>query len=74
MLGMNGLDVRDGGGYDSAVGRIDDPEWEVVPPRTPVASKVLPGSGQDGLKDITGTFRLTIEDDGTHRYELEYEL
>lgn len=36
--------------------------------------EVVPGSGQDGLKGITGTFRLTIEDDSTHRYELEYEL
>lgn len=36
--------------------------------------EIVPGSGQDGLTGITGSFRLTIEDDGTHRYELEYEL
>jgi hypothetical protein len=36
--------------------------------------EIVPGSGQDGLEGITGSFRLTIEDDGTHRYELEYEL
>lgn len=36
--------------------------------------EVVPGSGQAGLTGISGTLRLTIEDDGTHRYELEYEL
>jgi hypothetical protein len=36
--------------------------------------EIVPGSGQDGLEGISGTFRLTIEDDGIHRYELEYEL
>lgn len=36
--------------------------------------EIVPGSGQAGLTGIGGTLRLTIEDDGTHRYELEYEL
>jgi hypothetical protein len=36
--------------------------------------EVVPGSGQDELEGITGTFRLAIEGDGTHRFELEYEL
>lgn len=36
--------------------------------------EVVPGSGQRELEAITGTLRLAIEDDGTHRYELEYEL
>lgn len=36
--------------------------------------EIVPGSGQDGLERITGTLRLTIQADGTHRYELEYEL
>lgn len=36
--------------------------------------EIVPGSGQDGLKGITGSLRLTIEDDGTHRFELQYEL
>ncbi len=36
--------------------------------------EIVPGSGQGELKGITGTFRLTIEDGGTHRYALEYEL
>jgi hypothetical protein len=36
--------------------------------------EVVPGSGQGELEGISGTFRLTIEPDGTHRYELEYEL
>lgn len=36
--------------------------------------EIVPGSGQGELTGITGSLRLTIEDDGTHRYELEYEL
>lgn len=36
--------------------------------------EVVPGSGDGELEGITGTFNLTVEDDGTHRYELEYEL
>jgi len=36
--------------------------------------EVVPGSGADGLVGITGTLQLTIEDDGTHRYRLAYEL
>ncbi|MFT3866168.1 MAG: DUF3224 domain-containing protein [Solirubrobacterales bacterium] len=36
--------------------------------------EVVPGSGRDGLEGITGALELTIEDDGTHRYALEYEL
>ncbi|MHB1519161.1 MAG: DUF3224 domain-containing protein [Acidimicrobiales bacterium] len=35
---------------------------------------VVPGSGQDELEGITGTFHLTIDTDGSHRFELEYEL
>lgn len=36
--------------------------------------EVVPGSGTGELTGISGTFHLTIEDDGTHRYALEYEL
>lgn len=36
--------------------------------------EVVPGSGDGELAGITGTLVLTIEDDGTHRYELGYEL
>jgi hypothetical protein len=36
--------------------------------------QVVPGSGQGGLSGITGRLRLTIDDDGTHYYELEYDL
>jgi hypothetical protein len=36
--------------------------------------EVVPGSGRDELEGITGTLRLTIDPDGTHRLELEYEL
>jgi Protein of unknown function (DUF3224) len=36
--------------------------------------EVVPGSGRGELAGITGTLNLTVDDDGTHRYELEYVL
>jgi Protein of unknown function (DUF3224) len=36
--------------------------------------EVVPGSGRGGLEGIDGVLELTIEDDGTHRYALEYEF
>jgi Protein of unknown function (DUF3224) len=36
--------------------------------------EVVPGSGTDELRGITGTLDLRIDDDGTHRYELAYQL
>lgn len=36
--------------------------------------EVVPGSGRGELRGIVGTFHLTIDVDGTHRYHLEYEL
>jgi hypothetical protein len=36
--------------------------------------EVVPGSGSGALEGIAGSFHLTVEDDGTHRYELEYEV
>lgn len=36
--------------------------------------EVVPGSGSGELEGITGTFHLTIDGDGTHRYELDYQL
>jgi hypothetical protein len=36
--------------------------------------EVVPGSGRGGLEGIGGALELTVEDDGTHRYALEYEL
>jgi hypothetical protein len=36
--------------------------------------EIVPGSGHDELTGITGTLHLTIDDDGTHRYELDYEV
>ena len=36
--------------------------------------EVVPGSGDQELEGIAGTFSLTIEDDGTHRYRLDYDL
>jgi hypothetical protein len=36
--------------------------------------EVVPGSGREGLAGITGTMHLTVDDDGTHRYVLDYAL
>jgi hypothetical protein len=36
--------------------------------------EVVPGSGRDGLAGITGTMHLTVEEDGTHRYVLDYTV
>jgi hypothetical protein len=36
--------------------------------------EVVPGSGDGELQGITGTMHLTIDDDGMHRFELNYEL
>ena len=36
--------------------------------------EVVPGSGTGDLQGISGTFCLTIEQDGTHRYELQYDI
>jgi Protein of unknown function (DUF3224) len=36
--------------------------------------EVVPGSGTGALAGVTGALHLTVDDDGTHRYELEYDL
>jgi uncharacterized protein DUF3224 len=36
--------------------------------------EVVPGSGTGSLAGITGTLLLDIDEDGTHRYELHYDL
>ena len=36
--------------------------------------QVVPGSGSGELAGLLGALHLTIEPDGTHRFELEYEL
>ena len=36
--------------------------------------EVVPGSGGGALKAITGTLHLTVDENGTHHYELEYCL
>lgn len=36
--------------------------------------EVVPGSGTGGLAGITGTLRLAVDDDGTHRFTLEHDL
>ncbi len=35
--------------------------------------QVVPGSGDGELEGLSGTFHFTVEDDGAHRYELEYD-
>lgn len=35
---------------------------------------VVPGSGTGALEGMTGTLDLQIDEDGTHRYTLEYAL
>jgi hypothetical protein len=34
----------------------------------------VPGSGTGGLAGISGTLHLEIDDNGTHRYALEYDV
>jgi hypothetical protein len=36
--------------------------------------EVVPGSGSGQLGWLTGILHFNIDEDGTHRYELEYEL
>lgn len=36
--------------------------------------EVVPGSGSGQLAGITGTLQLTVDEDGTHNYSLEYDL
>ena len=36
--------------------------------------EVVPGSGSGGLTGTGGVLHLTVEADGTHRFEMEYEL
>ena len=35
---------------------------------------IVPGSGTGELEGITGQGAITVDDDGTHRLTLEYEL
>jgi Protein of unknown function (DUF3224) len=35
---------------------------------------IVPGSGTGELKEITGKGAITVDEDGTHRLTLEYEL
>ncbi|MFJ9606963.1 DUF3224 domain-containing protein [Kitasatospora sp. NPDC101176] len=36
--------------------------------------RVVPGTGAGELAGLTGEFHLTVAEDGTHRYVLDYEL
>jgi hypothetical protein len=35
---------------------------------------IVPGSGTGDLVGVTGTGRIVVDDDGTHRLELDYEV
>jgi hypothetical protein len=35
---------------------------------------IVPGSGTEELAGVTGTGRLQVDSDGTHRLELDYEV
>lgn len=35
---------------------------------------VVPGSGAGDLAGLTGTVQVTVADDGTHSYELQYQV
>lgn len=36
--------------------------------------RVVPGTGSGELAGLTGEFRLTVDEAGTHTYVLEHEL
>jgi hypothetical protein len=36
--------------------------------------EIAPGSGHGELAGISGALELTVDDDGTHHYRLDYEL
>ncbi|MEU1422959.1 DUF3224 domain-containing protein [Kitasatospora sp. NPDC005751] len=40
----------------------------------PLAIRVVAGTGVGELAGITGTFELSVDDEGGHTYALEYEL
>jgi hypothetical protein len=61
------LHDREGGFALQQMGRMQDGSQTLH-------YEVVPGSGDGGLQQITGTLRLTIDADGTHRFELTYEL
>lgn len=42
--------------------------------RTDEIGRIIPGSGTDDLAGITGDVALTIDADGTHRFEFDYQV
>jgi len=61
------LDHRDGGFALQQFGSMSDGTHTLH-------YEVVPGSGSEQLAGLTGVLHLTVEDDGTHRYELEYDI
>jgi hypothetical protein len=83
---LSGGDPRQGSaGYvaiETVSGRLGDRVGEFALQQFGVMSagaqtlhyEVVPGSGRGALEGLAGTVRLTVDRDGTHRYELEYRL
>jgi hypothetical protein len=67
---------------DRIIGRLDGREGSFVLHHRGVLSAdgaeidgaIVPGSGTGELKGITGKGAITVDDDGTHRLTLDYEL
>jgi hypothetical protein len=67
---------------DRISGRLDGKEGSFVLQHRGVLSAdgaevdgaIVPGSGTGELKGITGHGAITVDDEGTHRLTLEYEL
>jgi hypothetical protein len=63
------------GRADDRAGSFSLQQFGTVTDGAPVLHyEIVPGSGRGGLEGIAGVVHLTIEADGTHRYELDYTL
>jgi hypothetical protein len=68
--------------FDHVRGTLDGREGSFVLRHTGTVSKagalteasVVPGSATDALDGLAATGRIEVDDDGTHRLELDYEL
>lgn len=61
------LSDQDGGFALQQLGKMHDTAQTLT-------YEVVPGSGRGALESIVGTFVFTVEKDGTHRYQLDYDL
>jgi hypothetical protein len=66
---------RSMGGWETARGALpSSSQGSCTPGSQSLRYEITPGSGRGALAGITGSLQLTIENDGTHRYELSYDL